>query len=198
MKTLLVTCFEPFGSEKINASMSAAALMPDEIGACRVVKTTLPVVFGEAGNKAISAALDCKADAVLCVGEAKGRKDVTPEAVAVNIRYAAIPDNAGNEPRDVPVIPGGREAFFSNAPVRRIAETIAEAGVPASVSYSAGTYVCNDLYYTVLDRFSGAGTPVLFVHLPAAPEWGTPSLDSKRSAAALIIAARSLINSLEK
>ncbi len=191
-KILLVTSFEPFGGEKKNASAEAVALLPDAVEGRRIVKTTLPVVFGEAGKAAISAALECKADAILCVGEAKGREKVTPETVAVNLRFASIPDNAGNLPRDLPVIPGGREAYFSNAPIRRISDAISEKGIPSAVSYSAGTYVCNDLYYTLLDRFSGAGVPVAFVHLPALPEWGEPSLDSEKAAEALTEAARIL------
>ena len=116
---------------------------------------------------------------------------------AVNVRCAAIPDNAGNIPRDRPVKEGGREAYFSTAPVRLIAEHIAAKGIPAEVSHFAGTYVCNDLYYTALDRFSSGGTPVLFVHLPAVPSWGEPSLESEKAAAALTVAAEIMIKTFE-
>ena len=196
IKTVLVTCFEPFGGETENASRRAVSLLPDDFNGCVLLKVTLPVVFGEAGEKAAEAALACKADAVICVGEAKGRANVTPEMIAVNLRYASIPDNAGNSPRDLPVVPDGREAYFSTAPIRRIAEAVTALGIPCGVSYSAGSYVCNDLYYTLLDRFAGSGIPVAFMHIPALPEWGSPSLESEKAAKAVAAAVETVIKDL--
>lgn len=195
-RTVLVTCFEPFGNETANASQRAVALLPDETAECRIFKITLPVVFGEAGKSAAEATFRCGADAILCVGEAKGRANVTPEMIAVNLRYASIPDNAGNVPRDEPVVSGGREAYFSTAPIRRIAEAVNALGIPCGASYSAGTYVCNDLYYTLLDRFAGSGIPVAFMHVPALPEWGLPSLESEKAAKAVAAAVETIIKDL--
>ena len=189
---ILFTSFEPFGGDSENASLNAAALLPDTIGGFEVCRMTLPVAFGRAGELAISEAERVGADIVLSVGQAAGRSAVTPEAVAVNIRYARIPDNDGACPCDTPVITHGREAFFSSLPVRRMAEAISEAGIPADVSYSAGTYVCNDVFYLLSAHFFGTAVRVGFIHVPA-----TGSLDAPRAALALTRAAEAAITAVK-
>ena len=168
MKTLLLTCFEPFGGEAVNASALAANLLPERIGAWNVVKQELPVVFGLAGEKCRALIDAQRPDAVLMLGQAGGRNAVTPELVARNVRWARIPDNAGRSPLGEPVIPGGKDALFATLPVEAMTEAARILGLPAELSASAGLYVCNDLYYTVLHHLRGSGISAAFVHVPAA------------------------------
>ena len=166
-KTLLITGFEPFGAENRNPSWEAVKALPDRIGEWTLHKLLLPVEFGRAADLAIHAAADCRADAILCVGLAAGRTAVTPEAIGVNVRDASIPDNAGQKPAGEPVDPHGPAAYFSTLPTREMTAAIAHAGIPAKRSYTAGTYVCNDLLYSLLHRFAGADVRIAFVHIPS-------------------------------
>ena len=166
MKKLLITGFEPFGGEKINPSWETVARLPGEIGGYALTRLRIPVVFGKAAEQVIAAAEKLHPDVILCVGQAGGRDAITPEFVGINLRHAAIPDNAGNQPKDEPIIPGGDCAYFSTLPVRRMAEAVSAAGIRAKVSYSAGTYVCNDLLYTLLSHFRESAVRVGFVHIP--------------------------------
>lgn len=165
-KTLLITGFEPFGSEDRNPSWEAVDALPERIGAWTLHKLLLPVEFGRAAALAVQAAEKCHPDAILCVGLAAGRTAVTPEAIGVNVRDASIPDNAGVQPMGEPIAKDGPAAYFSTLPVRKMTEAIANAGIPAKLSYTAGTYVCNDLLYSLLHRFSGTQTRVAFIHIP--------------------------------
>jgi Pyrrolidone-carboxylate peptidase (N-terminal pyroglutamyl peptidase) len=165
-KTLLLTGFAPFGTETRNPSWEAVNALPERIGDYSVVKRLLPVEFSNAACLAIDEAEACRADAILCVGLAAGRTEVTPEAIGVNVRDASIPDNAGFRPLGEPIMPDGPAAYFSTLSVRKMTEAIRAAGVPARLSYTAGTYVCNDLLYTLLHRFSGTQTRAAFIHVP--------------------------------
>ena len=172
-RLLLATCFEPFGGEETNASARALDLLPERIGAWSVVKQELPVVFGLAGERCKALIDALRPDAVLMLGQAAGREAVTPELVARNRRWARIPDNAGASPKGEAVVPGGEDALFATLPVRAMTEAIRAAGLPGALSTTAGLYVCNDLYYTVLHHLRGpafAEKPVsaAFVHVPAA------------------------------
>jgi pyroglutamyl-peptidase len=172
-ESILVTCFEPFGGREENMSRAAVMALPEEAGGRKLRKLCLPVVFGLAAERAAAEAQRLGVSAVLSVGEAGGRKALTPEITALNLRYARIPDNRGQSPLDEPVFPGGPNALFSTLPARKMAAAIAEALLPGEVSYSAGAYVCNDLFYGLLHRFSGTGTRCGFIHVPAegfAPE----------------------------
>ena len=180
MKQLLVTCFEPFGGETTNASAQAAALLPEQIGAWTLVRQELPVVFGLAGEKCCARIDELRPDAVLMLGQAAGREAVTPELAARNVRWARIPDNAGRSPLGESVVPGGEDALFATLPVETMTEAIRATGLPAALSATAGLYVCNDLYYTVLHHLRGTGTPAAFVHVPSAE-----TLSPEQSARAL-------------
>ena len=166
-RRLLITCFEPFGGRLANASRDAVFALPDVIGTFEVHRLCLPVVFGRAAEIAFAETRRLRPDVVMCVGEASGRSAITPEMVAINLRYARIPDNVGNAPHDEPVLEGGENALFSTLPVRAMAETVREVGLPGDVSYSAGAYVCNDLMYLMLHNLAGTGVPCGFVHVPA-------------------------------
>lgn len=183
-KTLLVTGFMPFGGEDRNPSWEAVNALPDRIGAWTLCKLLLPVEFDRAAQIAIENAEACKADAVLSVGLAAGRTAVTPELVGVNVRDASIPDNAGQTFGGEPIYPDGPAAYFSTLPVRAMTAAIKNAGISASLSYTAGTYVCNDLLYTLLNHFSGTPTRAAFVHIPL--EKDLPLCDSIRALTAAI------------
>lgn len=170
MKNLLITAFEPFGGEKINASAEVLKRLPDTISDWAITKLTLPVVFGEAAGPVIGLASDIKADAIISLGQAAGRTKVTPEYVAINFRDARIPDNAGKKPCRERISPEGPDAYFATLPVFDMASAINECGLPGEVSYSAGTYVCNELYYSLLRYYSGSGVGVAFIHLPLSAE----------------------------
>lgn len=180
---ILLTAFEPFGGETINPAQEAAALLPDEIGGCRIHKLVLPVTFGAAGELAVQAMDRLRPGAVVCLGQAGGRRGVSVERVAVNLMDARIPDNAGDQPVDRPVAEGGPAAYFSTLPVKAMARAICGAGLPGEVSYTAGTYVCNSLLYAVLRHAEQAmpATRCCFIHVPYVPEQtagreGVPSM----------------------
>ena len=165
-KKILITCFEPFGGESFNASMAVAEAMPVKLAGADVEKVTLPVEFGRAAVIAREKAKETGASLVICFGEARSRKAVTPELLAINLAHASIPDNAGNLPHDEIISENGETAYFTDFPARNLAEAIKKQGVASLLSYSAGAYVCNDLYYRLLYSFNGSGTRVLFIHVP--------------------------------
>ena len=170
MKKLLITGFEPFGGEEINPSWEAVSRLPDEIGEYRLSKLLIPVEFGVAAECVLGVAKELCPDVILCIGQAGGRGAITPELVAINLSYAKIPDNAGYQPQDVPILQEGPLAYFSTLSIRKIAESIQESGIASQVSYSAGAYVCNDLLYTLLSHFEGSQTRIGFIHIPYSKE----------------------------
>ena len=176
MKKLLITGFDPFGGQRINPSWEAVKRLPEVIGDYEIVMLQLPTVFGKAAEMLLDAADDLRPDAILSVGQAGGRRGVTPEVVGINLREASIPDNAGQQPVNVPVAEGGPAAYFATVPVRDMVDAIRAAGIPASLSYSAGAFVCNDVLYTVLHHYAGTAVQAGFIHVPFLPEQGEPSL----------------------
>lgn len=193
MKRLLLTGFEPFGGEQINPSWEAVSGLPERIGEYEITRLRLPVVFGVAAEVAISAAEKIQPHAILCIGQAGGRGTITPELLGVNLRYAKIPDNAKNQPKDEPVIPGEREAYFSTACPRQMAEAIEKSGVKSELSMSAGAYVCNDLFYSLLAHFEGSDVRVGFIHIPYSREQSKePSMELSEIIRGLTVAIESL------
>lgn len=176
MKKLLITGFDPFGGASINPAWAAVAQLPDCIGNYMLCKLNIPTVFGLAGETVLRKCAEFHPDVVLCIGQAGGREAVTPERIAVNIRDARIPDNAGNQPQGEFVAEDGPAAYFSTLPVASMAQAIRDAGLPATVSNSAGAFVCNDVLYTLLQHFAGTHVRVGFIHVPYLPEQGNPSL----------------------
>lgn len=197
---LLITAFEPFGGEAANASLEILRALPDALGAVRLRKQVLPVVFGAAGE-AVCAAMDGIApDAVVCLGQAGGRDAVTPERVAVNLMDARIPDNAGARPVDVPVDPEGPAAYFSTLPVRPMTEAMRAVGVNARISDTAGTFVCNSVMYAVLRHtdLRRLSVPCGFIHIPyldgmVPPGESAPSLSKEEVLRGLTAALETLI-----
>jgi pyroglutamyl-peptidase len=178
-----VTGFEPFGGERVNPSWEAARLLqaqPPTGGAVTAVR--LSCVFGTAADELRAAVAETGPDLVLCVGQAGGRTELSVERVALNLDDARIPDNAGRQPLDEPVVPGAPTAYLSSLPVKACVAAARAAGVPASVSQTAGTFVCNHVFYT-LAHLLATERPGLrggFVHVPFAPEQvadgGQPSM----------------------
>lgn len=167
---LLITGFEPFGKDTVNASWEAVSRLADEVGGCGLMKLQIPTVFGLAAETVLGAAEEFCPDVILCIGQAAKRGSVTPEKAALNLRDASIADNAGNIPQDVPVLQGGENAYFSSVPCRAVVDAVRAAGIPCELSYSAGVYVCNDLFYTLLHHYHKTETRVGFIHVPRLPE----------------------------
>lgn len=172
MKKLLITGFEPFGGESINPSWEIVKALPDVVGDYELTKLCVPVVFGSAAELVLERAGEIQPDVILSIGQAGGRSAITPEKVAINLRHASIPDNAGNKPSDEPIVSGGETAYFSTLPVRRMTEAISASGVSAQLSYTMGSYVCNDLTYILLSHFQDSETRVGFIHVPYCTEQG--------------------------
>lgn len=178
MKKVLITGFDPFGGQTVNPSWEAVRLLPDEIDDCRLFKLQLPTVFGKAAAKILEEAAAQKPDAILSIGQAGGRKGITPEVVAINLREATIPDNEGQQPVNVPVVEGGPAAYFSTLPVREMVKAMEAEGIPSSLSYSAGAFVCNDVLYTVLNHLEGTSIRAGFIHVPFLPQQAGDKLPS--------------------
>lgn len=187
-RRLLITGFDPFGGEAINPAWEAVKLLPDTIGDFELCKLQIPTVFGGAAAMVLAAAEGYHPHVILCIGQAGGRSAVTPERIAVNIRDARIPDNAGNQPQGEFVIPDGPAAYFATVPVKEMAAAIQAKNLPGTVSNSAGTFVCNDTLYTLLHHFAGTEVTVGFLHAPYLPSQGTPSLPLEDTVQALISA----------
>lgn len=172
MKKILVTGFEPFGGEKINPAWEAVKALPESIGDAQVIKLHVPVEFGVGAQKVIDALEAERPEIVLCVGQAGGRSKITPEFVSINWAHARIPDNAGNQPLSQRIIDGAPDAYFASLPVNAMVAAMNQAEIPAAVSYTAGTYVCNDVMYQVLHALATRfpETRGTFLHVPFATE----------------------------
>lgn len=168
---LLLTAFDPFGGATVNPALEAVKLVANQIGGVTVVKVEVPTVFRKSIDIVAAAIEKEQPDAVLCIGQAGGRFDLTPERVAINVDDARIKDNEGNQPIDVPIFEDGAPAYFTTLPVKAMAAKIREAGIPASVSNTAGTFVCNHLMYGVLYTLAKKypGVRGGFMHVPFVP-----------------------------
>ncbi|KAA1047153.1 pyroglutamyl-peptidase I [Pseudocitrobacter sp. 73] len=183
MRTVLITGFEPFDGEAVNPSWEVVSRLDNAIiGGCRVVARQLPCVFGEALIE-LNAAIDSLSPTlVLSVGQAGGRTDISVERVAINVDDARIPDNRGNQPVDTPIVANGPAAWFSSLPIKAIVSALRDVGVPASVSQTAGTFVCNHVMYGLLHKLSGIPEAKGgFIHIPYLPQQaaahpGAPSM----------------------
>ena len=168
----MITGFEPFGGETINPSQAIAQnLHGTEIGGHEVFGVLLPCVFG-AANRELSRQLRAiRPSLVVCLGQAGGRAAITPERVAINVDDARIPDNAGAQPVDRPVVQGGPAAYFSTLPVKAMVAGLRADGVPAEVSQTAGTFVCNHVFYGLMHALRRRpGVRGGFIHVPFLPE----------------------------
>lgn len=166
MTTVLVTGFEPFGGDATNPSGEAVhALAAEWDGAARLVTAVLPVTFAGAADGLRALIAEHRPDIVIAVGLAGGRSAIGVERIAVNLIDARIPDNDGQQPIDVPSIADAPLATFATLPVKSIVAALTDAGIPAELSHSAGTFVCNHVFFTALHAVAEqvrAG----FIHVP--------------------------------
>lgn len=203
LPTILLTGFEPFGGETDNPSWDAVArLHGRRIAGHRVVSRRLPVVFGESLRILRAAIRELDPSLVLCVGQAGGRGAVSFERIAINVDDARIADNAGACPVDAAIVAGGPAAYFSTLPIKAMHAAVRDAGIPAEVSQTAGTYVCNHVFYGLMHALRRRPVRAGFVHIPYSPAQaarhpGAASLPLERVVEALGIALRVALTASE-
>lgn len=167
---ILITGFDAFGGEKINPASLILDRLPDEIDGNKVEKLIIPTAFFKVADIIERKIVDLRPDIVISIGQAGGRSDITVERVAINIADASIADNDGKKPIDEKIRRDGENAYFSTLPIKAIVENLRAEEIPASVSNSAGTFVCNfvmynDLYFASKYKNISAG----FIHVPYLP-----------------------------
>ena len=185
---ILVTGFDPFGGEKINPALETIKRLPDTILGAQIIKLEIPTVVGKSLAKIQEAVEKENPDVVLSIGQAGGRSEITVERVGINIDDCRIPDNEGNQPIDEPIVAGGPSAYFVTVPIKAIVEKIKANKIPASISNTAGTFICNHVCYGVAHLAAArtaAGKPMKsgFIHIPFLPEQviGKPALTPSMS-----------------
>lgn len=177
MPKILLTAFEPFDKEKLNPSWEVARQFDFENftlpngETVEIIAECLPCVFGESLTVLQQALESHRPDIVISLGQAGGRSDITPECVAINLDDARIPDNAGNQPLGERILADGENAYFSTLPIKAIVRDLHAQGIPASVSYTAGTFVCNHVFYGLQHLCQAKGIVKSgFIHIPYLPE----------------------------
>lgn len=165
---ILVTGFDPFGGEPVNPAIESVKLLPDTIAGAEIIKLEIPTVVHKSLEKIDAKIAECDPDVILSIGQAGGRPDITVERIGINCDDCRIPDNEGNQPIDEPVFADGPSAYFSLLPIKAMVEAMHEAGIPASVSNTAGTFICNHVLYGVryLCEHKYPGKKSGFIHIP--------------------------------
>lgn len=202
---VLVTGFDPFGGDSVNPAYEAVKMIPEEIAGAKVIKLEVPTVFKESSEVLKTAIKENTPDIVICVGQAGGRSAVSFERVAINLAEARIPDNKGNQPIGVTVEKNGDNAYFTSLPIKAMMKNVRKHGLPASISYTAGTFVCNDIMYRLLyminKEFSGVKGG--FIHVPFEPTQvinrpvGTPSMPIQTITDSLVYAIEAAVTTDE-
>ncbi|MEY8716226.1 pyroglutamyl-peptidase I [Francisella philomiragia] len=190
-QTVLITGFTPFGGEKINPSWQAVKQLPDSIDGAKVIKRQIPVTFKGSVNELDKLIKEYNPDVIIAIGEAGGRAAISIERVAINVDDARIADNDGYQPKNVKISTNGDNAYFSKLPIYQIQDAIQAQGIPAYISNSAGTYVCNHVMYHLLETY--LNKIVGFIHVPYAPQQvvnkaDIPSMSTNDATKALKIA----------
>lgn len=172
MATLLLTGFEPFDLEPINPSWEAVRLLDGVwIGHdVQIVARLLPCAFATAGACLTELLAEHRPQMVIATGLAVGRSDLSIERLAINVNDARIPDNLGEQPIDTAVVPNGPAAYFSTLPIKAMVQALREAGIPASISQTAGTFVCNQVFYCLQHALNKSAVRSGFIHVPNLPE----------------------------
>ncbi len=178
---VLVTGFDPFGGDSVNPSwLVAQALHKRQFARRVVVAAQLPTEFVASAEMLRSLINRHQPEVVLCLGQAGGRAELSLERVAININDARIPDNVGAQPIDTPVVAGGPAAYFTKLPIKSTVQGMTSEGIAAQVSQTAGTFVCNHVFYTLMHELAQrpalAHTTAGFIHLPWLPQQGSPSM----------------------
>ncbi len=169
---ILVTGFDPFGGEPINPAIESVKLLPKEIEGAEIIALEIPTVVHKSLQVIQDAVKKYEPDMVLSIGQAGGRSDITVERIGINIDDCRIKDNEGNQPIDEPIFKDGPAAYFVNLPIKAMVEEIRKIGIPASVSNTAGTFVCNHVTYGVrhMLELEGKGRKSGFIHIPYLPQ----------------------------
>lgn len=202
---VLITGFDPFGGASINPAYEAVKLLPETISGAKVIKLEIPTVFKVEGEVLEKAIQEHEPDMVICVGQAGGRSSINVEKVAVNLMEARIPDNKNYQPVDEPVHEDGDTAYFAKLPVKAMVQNMKDHGIPARISYTAGTFVCNDVMYRLLYLIDKKYPHMKggFIHVPYLPEQvlelpeGTPSMSAEMIAKSLEYGIEAAINTKE-
>ncbi len=197
-KKLLLTGFEPFGKEKVNPSgLVVRQLNGNRISGVEIVGVELPVAFQKAGKLLRQSIQEARPAAVISTGVAAGRSQISLERVAINVMDAPTGDNEGEKPRDEPIFRDGPAAYFSTLPIRSVVRDLTRAGIPAVVSNTAGTHLCNYSMYAGLHYVASENLriPCGFIHVPQTPDQvvrrhGLPSMSLDTIIRALKIAAK--------
>ena len=177
MTKVLLTGFEPFGTATSNPSGEIVK----QISGDNIVTAILPVAYAGSAERLLALIAEHNPDVVICLGQAEGRTQITPEKVAINLDDARLPDNAGVQRSDVKILDDGPDAYFTSLPIKEMVDAAKAAGVPASVSLSAGAFLCNHVFYIAQNKFAGTKVRSGFIHVPLmdsqAPEFpGLPTM----------------------
>lgn len=202
---LLVTGFDPFGEEKINPSIETVKRLPGEIAGAKIIKLEIPTVCGRSVEVIEEAITRYDPDVILSIGQAGGRADISVERIGINVDDFRIPDNEGGKRTDEPIDPQGPDAYFVKVPVKAMVERIRERNIPASVSNTAGTFVCNHVIYGVcrLIDIKYPGKCSGFIHIPYLPQQvldkrNTPSMSQELMVGAVTAAIEAIVETKTK
>lgn len=197
---ILITGFDPFGGESINPALEAVKKLPDTILGQEIIKIEIPTVFRKSLEKIEENIQKHNPDVVISIGQAGGRFGITPERVAINIDDARIKDNDGNQPIDISIYEDGEAAYFSSLPIKAMVKEMNDNGIPASVSNTAGTFVCNHVMYGVLYLIDKKYPNIRggFIHVPYIPSQvttkpNTPSMSTDDIAKGLELSIKAII-----
>ena len=198
---ILVTGFDPFGGEKINPSIEAVKKLPENIAGAEIIKLEVPTVIGKSIDKIKEKLEEVHPDVVLSIGQAGGRTDIGVERIGINCDDCKIKDNEGNQPIDEKIIKDGPAAYFSTLPIKAMVKNIQAGGVPASVSNTAGTFICNHVLYGVLHLQASKYKEMRagFIHIPFLPEQvvekkNMPSMTLESIVKGLTLAIEAIVN----
>ncbi len=198
---ILITGFDPFNGESINPAYEAVKRLPDHLDGHQIIKKQVPTVFKKSIDELKKAMDEYQPDIIICVGQAGGRAEITIERIAINIDDARIKDNEGKQPIDMPIVKNGPAAYFSNLPIKHMLEWMKVQKIPANISDSAGTFVCNHIMYGLMhdimthhpERLGG------FIHVPFIPEQvmdksGVASMNLDLITKGLLVAVQSIVS----
>ena len=201
---ILVTGFDPFGGEPINPAIESVKKLPDNIAGAEIIKLEIPTVRKKSLEKIEKAINEHNPDVILSIGQAGGRFDISIERVGINLDDFRIPDNEGNQIIDEPIFPDGENSYFVKLPVKAMVQNVQKNNIPASVSYTAGTFVCNHVLYGVLylieKKYEGKKSG--FIHIPFLPEQvvdkrNTPSMELSTIVKGLTAAIEAIVKNNE-
>ena len=201
---ILVTGFDPFGGEPINPAIESVKRLPDNIAGAEIIKLEIPTVRKKSLEKIEEAINEHNPDIILSIGQAGGRFDISIERVGINLDDFRIPDNEGNQTIDEPIFPDGENSYFVKLPVKAMVQNVQKNNIPASVSYTAGTFVCNHVLYGVLylieKKYNGKKSG--FIHIPFLPEQvvdkrNTPSMELSTIVKGLTAAIEAIVKNDE-